>query len=67
MAALFFAVLYIHRVYQHNKREAIPDAQRYLQSALYTSFEGNLGSVPVQDDKKMGAYPGDLNQKQEAS
>lgn len=42
-AAFTFAVLYITRVRWHNKTEAIPDAQMYLQSALYTSPTCDLG------------------------
>lgn len=45
-AALVFTALYLTRVRWHNKREAIPDAQLYLQSALYTAPESGLRSPP---------------------
>ena len=42
-AACVFAMLYIMRVQWHNCKEAIPDAQLYLQSALYTPPDCTLG------------------------
>jgi len=45
-AALVFAALYLTRVRWHNTREAIPDAQLYLQSALYTAPESGLRYIP---------------------
>ena len=43
---LVFAALYFARVRWHNQREAIPDAQLYLQSALYTAPESGLRCDP---------------------
>lgn len=43
--AFVFTILYISRVRRHNRTEVAPDAQLYLQSALYTAPDASFRST----------------------